>query len=170
MAFIQKIRKDKQGFKYIFMDLKLNELEVIFSERHKALLVVDKDSKDYNRQYYEHPNLIEIKEKDEDIQFGIVQNIPVEDLEELLKAYVVLKEQNMIPKERNLEGLELLKNKNKPEKTEKAKKTIKKIEKKENSDPQMCLLGFEETEVGEEYEVENDNDCNSDFLGEGDED
>ncbi len=166
MAFIQKIRKDKQGFKYIFMDLKLNELEVIFSERHKALLVVDKDSKDYNRQYYEHPNLIEIKEKDEDIQFGIVQNIPVEDLEELLKAYVVLKEQNMIPKERNLEGLELLKNKNKPEKTEKAKKTI---EKKENSDPQMCLLGFEETEVGEEYEVENDNDCNSDFLGEGDE-
>ena len=139
MAFIQKIRKDKQGFKYIFMDLKLNELEVIFSERHKALLVVDKDSKDYNRQYYEHPNLIEIKEKDEDIQFGIVQNIPVEDLEELLKAYVVLKEQNMIPKERNLEGLELLKNKNKPEKTE----------------------------AGEEYEVENDNDCNSDFLGEG---
>ena len=142
MAFIQKIRKDKQGFKYIFMDL--NELEVIFSERHKALLVVDKDSKDYNRQYYEHPNLIEIKEKDEDIQFGIVQNIPVEDLEELLKAYVVLKEQNMIPKERNLEGLELLKNKNKPEKTEKAKKTIK--------------------------EIENDNDCNSDFLGEGGED
>ena len=33
----------------------------------------------------------------------------------------------MIPKERNLEGLELLKNKNKPEKTEKAKKTIKKL-------------------------------------------
>lgn len=141
------------------MDLQLDGLEVIFSQRHKALLIVDEDYKDYNGKYYEAPNLIELQEKEGNIQLGIVQNIPVENLEELLKAYIALKEQNMIPEEKKLEGLELLKNKNKTEKHK-----IKK--------GQMSLLEIENTiteKEGEKYKIENDNDCSSEFLEGGDE-
>ncbi len=91
---MSKILKDIQGFKYIVLELKLNELETMFSERHRAILVVEKDMRKLSGGFYEFPDLIEIQEKEKTTQYGIVQKINVETMEELLKAYISIKDRS----------------------------------------------------------------------------
>ena len=171
---MSKILKDIQGFKYIVLELKLNELETMFSERHRAILVVEKDMRKLSGGFYEFPDLIEIQEKEKTTQYGIVQKINVETMEELLKAYLSIKEIGWIKDKENLEGLELIINKEKIKEAEEKKKKLS-IKQKEVKEVQKTIFGDvkeEEAEVedGEDIEEEtNDNDCESDFFNEEEE-
>ena len=184
---MSKFLKDAQGFKYVVMELKLNDLETMYSERHRAILAVEEDMRKLSGGYYEFPDLIEVIEKEGTKQYGIVQKISVETIEELLKAFLSIKKVGLIKEEENLEGLELIKNKEKEKKAEeleliknKAKKAEEKkkklsIKQKEVKEVQKTIFGDvkeEEAEVeeGEGIEEEtNDNDCESDFFNEEEE-
>lgn len=61
--FINKIERDKDGYKYLTLEMKLDGLKTVYSVRHRALLVLDQDSKNYNGNFYEYPYIIEIIKK-----------------------------------------------------------------------------------------------------------
>ncbi len=175
---MSKILKDIQGFKYIVLELKLNELETMFSERHRAILVVEKDMRKLSGGFYEFPDLIEIQEKEKTTQYGIVQKINVETMEELLKAYISIKEIGWTKDKENLEGLELIINKEKikeAKEEEERRKRLKKAEderKSKQKQVQKTIFGDIEVEKGSDEDTEeviNDNDCESDFFNEEEE-
>lgn len=186
---MSKFLKDAQGFKYVVLELKLNDLETMYSERHRAILAVEEDMRKLSGGYYEFPDLIEVIEKEGTKQYGIVQKISVETIEELLKAFLSIKKVGLIKEEENLEGLELIKNKEKEKKAEeleliknKAKKAEEKkkklsIKQKEVKEVQKTIFGDvkeEEAEVEkgsdeDTEEVINDNDCESNFFDEEEE-
>lgn len=170
---MSRILKDAQGFKYVVLELKLNELETMYSERHRAILVVEEDMRKLSGEFYEFPDLIEIVKKESTKQYGIVQKINVETMEELLKAYLSIKKIGWIKDKENLDGLELIKNKEKikedkekEERREKIKKMDEERKTKEKEKKVQKTIFEENKEIKEEQKLNEV--CNSDFLDEED--
>ena len=99
-------------------------------------------------------------------------------MEELLKAYISIKEIGWIKDKENLEGLELIINKEKTKEAkedEERRKRLKKAEderKSKQKQVQKTIFGDIEVEKGSDEDTEeviNDNDCESNFFDEEEE-
>ena len=98
MAFIKDYKLDKDGFKYLFIELPLEQgLTAIYSIRHAALLIVEEDLKNFETgKPYEDKKTLEIIVNDKPKQYGIVQSISIEMLKQLRTMYRMLDDNGLI--------------------------------------------------------------------------
>jgi hypothetical protein len=146
MAFIKDYKIDKDGFKYLFLDLPLEQkLIPVYSIRHAALLIVEEDLRNFETgKPYTNDKTLEIIVNDKPKQYGIVQIISVEMLKQLRTMYRMLDDNGFI-KEPDLKGYKVeneLSIKIKKEEDER-KKRMKEIKEKtkEKSAEQKQLFG-----------------------------
>lgn len=142
MAFIKDYKLDKDGFKYLFIELPLEQgLTAIYSIRHAALLIVEEDLKNFETgKPYEDKKTLEIIVNDKPKQYGIVQSISIEMLRQLRIMYRMLDDNGLI-KEPDLKNYKVENNLNKKIKEEEKRAKEKKEKTKENSEEQKQLFG-----------------------------
>lgn len=146
----QKIFKsqtqDKGGGIYLELAVPLEQnLFMYYSTRHRAILVVEKDLRDYEKKLYPDDKIMEVIINGKEVQFGIVQEIPFEYLEIFGKAHLAIKKIGLDTPQ-NLKEI-VVKNKKRTETEEKIKARIAKatIDESEN----------EEEEENDEEDNEN---------------
>ena len=98
MAFIKDYKLEKDGYKYLFIELPLEQgLTAIYSIRHAALLIVEEDLKNFETgKPYEDKKTLEIIVNDKPKQYGIVQSISIEMLKQLRTMYRMLDDNGLI--------------------------------------------------------------------------
>jgi hypothetical protein len=140
MAFIKDYKLDKDGFKYLFLDLPLEQkLIPVYSIRHAALLIVEEDLKNFETgKPYTNDKTLEIIVNDKPKQYGIVQIISVEMLKQLRTMYRMLDDNGLI-KEPDLKNYKVENELDKKIKAEekKAKEIKEKVKEKQVGQKQL---------------------------------
>lgn len=163
MAFIKDYKLDKDGFKYLFIELPLEQgLTAIYSIRHAALLIVEEDLRNFETgKPYKNDKTLEIIIEDKPKQYGIVQSISVEMLKQLRTMYRMLDDNGLI-KEPDLKNYKVENELDKKIKAEekKAKEIKEKVKEKQVGQKQL---------FGESVIIETDTELEESSWGQDEE-